>query len=111
MPPAPSPSTTTQAEFAHRFETLTLSMVELVKAKNSDYAGDADAFANLRRHGLLGVLVRMDDKISRLNNYVSGQRLQVKSESAADTAMDLANYALIFVLMLREQMKPSDIYA
>lgn len=93
---------TTQAEFLKKFKEVQAESYKIVEPKNLDYAGGDDAFRNLRRHGLYGVLVRMDDKISRLNSFVERGSLHVKSESARETALDLQNYANIFVQMLDE---------
>jgi hypothetical protein len=53
-------------------------------------------------------LIRMCDKMSRLGSFVKKGHLKVSDESASDTALDLANYALIFILLLRKN-NPSKI--
>lgn len=94
---------TTQAEFLEKFKYFTEQMNRVVGPKNQDYAGSNDAFRNLRRRGLLGVLVRMDDKMSRLDGYIERNSLQVQGESAIDTCVDLANYAIILACMIVEE--------
>lgn len=73
-----------------------LNELNLLADKNADYAGDDDPFANLKRHGLYGILVRMDDKLARLENYVKSGRMVMDSETVRDTCRDLSNYANLF---------------
>jgi hypothetical protein len=49
---------------------------------------------NFRRFGVLGILVRLDDKISRLNNLLSGDKLP-QNESTDDSWLDAAGYSII----------------
>jgi hypothetical protein len=77
--------------------------IALAMAKNADYATGADPFQNLRRGGLFGIAVRMDDKVSRLLNLVkTGAEPKVLSESVRDTAVDLLNYSWLFLALLEE---------
>ena len=84
-------------------------MVDTVRRKNADYAGqggNADAFANFHMierlsNGAItteqGFLTRMSDKFSRLVSLVtSGKEAQVKNESIGDTAIDQAAYSILF---------------
>lgn len=64
----------------------------LYRAKNADYG---DSFANTRKVVSNAILVRLNDKISRLNSLMRGNKQQVKDESIKDTLMDLANYAIL----------------
>src|SRR5690348_7069951 len=50
-------------------ENLCEEARDLMKQKNEDYATESDVFRNFRMFGLLGVLVRMSDKIARLRTY------------------------------------------
>ena len=51
---------------------------------------------------LNGLRVRMHDKLARLNHLVdAGQEPQVLDEKLTDTLLDLANYAIISVLVLK----------
>ena len=65
--------------------------------KNQDYG---DAFAN---YGAVGVIVRMGDKIQRLNSVSKHGVTMVNSESVRDTLIDLHNYAAMAVMLLDEQ--------
>lgn len=69
---------------------------ELFLQKNTDYG---DAFAN---YGPIGVLVRLGDKIQRLQHITKSKVSLVKSESLRDTLIDLHNYAAMAVMLLDE---------
>ena len=75
--------------------------LELFKKKNADYG---DAFAN---YGVIGVLVRMGDKISRLQSITTKQISLVNTESLRDTLIDLHNYSAIAIMLLDEDKKES----
>lgn len=70
--------------------------LELFKKKNADYG---DAFAN---YGPVGVLVRMGDKISRLNHITKNGITLVENEKLKDTLIDLHNYAAMAIMLLDE---------
>lgn len=80
----------------------------LMKAKNGDYASDEDPLANFRRHGLLGMAVRLDDKMARLNNFVKRGVLNVVDESLDDTLCDIINYAVLFSYYTQEEKRRVD---
>ena len=69
---------------------------ELFQQKNTDYG---DAFAN---PGPIGVLVRLGDKIQRLQKITRTNVQLVKTESLRDTLIDLHNYAAMAVMLLDE---------
>lgn len=83
---------------------LSLKARDTMRAKNQDYASTADPFRNFRQFGLLGVLVRMSDKLSRLRTFEERGLTSVKDESIQDTIEDLINYAVIFLAMSREEV-------
>ena len=67
---------------------------ELFKKKNNDYG---DGFKN---YGTIGVLVRMADKINRLQNITNKSITLVDNESLRDTLIDLHNYSAMAILCL-----------
>ena len=71
--------------------------LELFAKKNADYG---DAFAN---YGTIGVLVRMGDKISRLQSITKRGISLVNDEALRDTLIDLHNYSAMAVMLLDEQ--------
>lgn len=87
---------------------------ELMAAKNHDYAGDSDALENLRGFGFLGIIIRLEDKWTRLKNFAkrrvagSSDLLAVKDESIRDTLRDIRNYATLAEIMLDEEEARDD---
>jgi len=70
--------------------------LELFKRKNSDYG---DAFAS---YGVIGVLVRMGDKILRAQSITNSSIALVDSETLRDTLIDLHNYSAMAIMLLDE---------
>ena len=69
------------------------------KKKNADYG---DAFAN---YGVVGVLVRMGDKIARLQSITTKCVNLINTESLRDTLIDLHNYSAMAIMLLDEEKK------
>lgn len=80
-------------------ELVQKEALELFKKKNADYG---DAFAN---YGVIGVLVRMGDKISRLQSITTKQISLVNTESLRDTLIDLHNYSAMGIMLLDQDKK------
>ena len=70
--------------------------LNLFERKNRDYG---DAFAT---YGTVGVLVRMGDKIMRLQSITNKGITLVDDERLRDTLIDLHNYAALALILLRE---------
>lgn len=79
-----------------QLETVQNEAKELFRKKNTDYG---DAFAT---YGTVGVLVRLGDKIQRLQSITSRSIVLVGDEKLRDTLMDLHNYAAMAVMLLDE---------
>ena len=77
-----------------QFKAVQKEGLDLFTRKNKDYG---DAFAD---YGVVGVLVRMGDKIRRLQNISTTGVTLVQDESFRDTLIDLHNYAAMAVLLL-----------
>lgn len=67
-----------------------------MEMKNKDYGADSDPFRNFREFGLLGILVRLSDKLARLRTFTERGELSVKDESVTDTIIDARNYLVLF---------------
>lgn len=86
-----------------KMEELFKKCLELSKKKSADYATEVDPFSNFNQVRLLnlsrekGILVRMLDKISRLNNLLTKDP-DVEDESIKDTCMDMLIYSGILYL-------------
>ena len=69
--------------------------------KNHDYG---DSFAT---YGPVGVIVRMGDKIQRLQNISKKGIVMVNDESVRDTLLDLHNYCAMAMMLLDEDRSVS----
>ena len=105
----------TNKQYGHpEFYKLLDQMAELHSRKNHDYAGTSDPLKNLRActrlelDPFMGVMVRLQDKWSRIEEFVKSKTLLVKNESVEDTLMDNAVYSLLAIILLREQEKSTD---
>ena len=86
-----------------RLENLMAEMMEIYKAKNKDYG---DSFSeSFEEFGLIAPIVRMNDKMNRIKILSKKGGRQVKDESLRDSLMDLANYALMTVVELDQQVE------
>lgn len=104
---APIKASSKKDKFFEFQESFTKRMIEISKAKNSDYAGDEDPFANFTSVGKewaeIGFYTRMMDKMSRIKSFIKKGSLEVKDESVTDTLMDLANYCVLFAGYLNQK--------
>lgn len=79
-----------------QMKTIQAEALELFIRKNHDYG---DAFET---HGLVGVLVRMQDKISRAMSISNNSiEVKVKDEKLRDTLIDLHNYAAMAIMCMK----------
>ena len=65
--------------------------LELFTKKNYDYGNSYKQF------GLIGVLVRLQDKMNRAM-HITQNSIQVKDETLRDTLIDLHNYAAMAIM-------------
>ena len=88
---------------ADRLEKLMVEMLGIYKAKNKDYG---DSFSeSFEEFGLIAPVVRMNDKMNRIKNLTQSEGRQVKDESLRDSLVDLANYAMMTVIELDQQVE------
>lgn len=81
---------------------------EIYVAKNSDYG---DSFKVVRDKYKNSILIRLNDKLNRLEALYSNNQLrQVKDESVKDTLLDLANYCLMELIELEVEENGRVIY-
>lgn len=87
-----TPSRYDSSEQACNIRRAGAELTELLVRKNHDYG---DSFSQqYGKYGLMSALIRMDDKMRRLETLQGGQQAEV-SESISDTLLDLAGYALL----------------
>jgi hypothetical protein len=70
--------------------------LELFIKKNTDYG---DAFA---KYGVIGVLLRIEDKIQRAVSITQNGIQLVNDEKIRDTLLDLHNYSAMALMLLDE---------
>lgn len=80
-------------------------MLTIHKAKNNDYSPQG-AFGNFSESEKIGIpawkgaFVRLQDKYTRATNIIGGKEIKVLDEKLEDTLLDLANYAVIVMVLL-----------
>ena len=89
-------SSETASSRVSQMQSIQSEGLELFKRKNQDYG---DAFA---KYGVIGVLVRMGDKIARLQSISTKSVSLVDTESLRDTLIDLHNYSAMAIMLLDE---------
>jgi hypothetical protein len=93
------------------FENLHKQMIEIQNKKSSDYTGGRDPHWNFSKSlnaGIpvwKGILLRLQDKISRLESFATKDKFEVSDESFEDTCIDLANYALLMAVAKKWEEK------
>ena len=75
-------------------------MTSIFTEKRADYGPTTEE--TFRKFGPVSFLVRMHDKLGRLDNlFIKGDNSRkVRDESVRDTLMDLANYCIIALIEL-----------
>ena len=114
-PVEPKKGTDSQCEISSKypstyeeFTKINDQMLELFCDKQADYGptnigmGNAvvDTDEDVKR-SLLGLSVRMNDKVQRLLNITLNDR-KPNNESVEDTLMDLANYSVMALIVMRK---------
>lgn len=67
------------------------ALVQLVRRRNRAYAGE-DPLRCWRKRGLLGLLVRLEDKLNRFETFIQGGG--ATHEAWREVLQDIAGYAL-----------------
>jgi hypothetical protein len=87
-------STSFESEVAHTFQEL----LDLLMSKHRDYG--SKNIADAPGGALNGLRVRMHDKLARINNLYDSTN-NPEHESLEDSFKDMANYAIIGLLVIR----------
>jgi len=77
--------------------TIQRECLEVFRRKNADYG---DAFA---KYGVIGVLMRIEDKIQRCMSITKTNVTLVADEGLRDTLLDLHNYAAMALMLMDEK--------
>lgn len=87
----------TTEELTEIFKEATTVMADTFRRKNHDYGNSF--FESLDKRGLVAALVRMEDKMNRLDS-LSKQEAMVDDENLTETLLDLANYSIMTSMWL-----------
>uniref|UniRef100_A0A6C0EXV1 Nucleotide modification associated domain-containing protein n=1 Tax=viral metagenome TaxID=1070528 RepID=A0A6C0EXV1_9ZZZZ len=79
-----------------QLEKIQSEALELFTKKNADYG---DAFA---KFGLIGILMRIEDKIQRSLSITKNGVNLVDDEKIRDTLLDLHNYSAMGLMIIDE---------
>lgn len=79
-----------------QLEKIQSEALELFTKKNADYG---DAFA---KFGLIGILMRIEDKIQRALSITKNGVNLVDDEKIRDTLLDLHNYSAMGLMIIDE---------
>jgi len=82
---------------SEQLKIIQAEALELFKKKNIDYG---DAFA---KYGVIGVLMRIQDKLHRSMSITKNGVHLIKDEGIRDTLLDLHNYAAMAMMLLDEE--------
>ena len=97
----------TREELFNLHKEMCTFALDLLKKKNSDYAGSDGNNPFAESLGICSTeqafLVRMTDKMSRLSSFASKGKLDVEDESVYDTLVDLINYSVLLAGYLKNK--------
>jgi hypothetical protein len=77
------------------FIEIASEIADMLIKKNADYGDE-----NLTKHGMTGIIVRLSDKLARLEN-LQGKKGHI-DETTEDTLKDIAGYAINALRLRRE---------
>lgn len=84
--------------FENRVDKIFKEMKETLVKKHADYGNE-----NLKKYGEKGIIIRLSDKMARLDNIYKGAEMQ--TDSHKDTYMDIIGYAVQAIIMLEDDNK------
>lgn len=74
------------------FKLITDKMYKTYESKNNDYG---DSFTKVRNKYPNSIVIRLNDKLNRLESLMNGRKQMVTGESIKDTLIDMANYCIM----------------
>lgn len=95
-----------------RFFAIIDEIKETHIRKSADYGTNEDFLANVRASeawgipAWVGTMIRAGDKIIRLQSLLVKGKLE--NESARDSLIDLASYAIIALILMEEEERKND---
>ncbi|MNH75621.1 hypothetical protein D3C73_278680 [compost metagenome] len=83
-----------------RIEEVCADVESLLKKKNHDYGNSFSL--QFEKYGIMSAMIRMDDKMRRLENLIKGEQARV-DESIEDTLKDLVGYGTLALVEMTKQ--------
>jgi len=90
---------------------VAMDACRLFDRKQNDYGSKNIKCFDVKEMNILGVTIRLNDKLQRLTNLTLKQiksgvsQQEVEDESLADTATDICNYGAILVLLISNRWR------
>jgi hypothetical protein len=79
-----------------KFKEIHLKGLNLFEKKNTDYG---DSFATF---GIVGIIIRLEDKINRCISITKNNKTLVEDESIKDTIFDTVNYTTMGIMLIND---------
>lgn len=84
-----------------RHKEICADLSEIYRKKNEAYG---DSFGKTYRElGIISAVTRMEDKMNRIASLATGAKNEVTDESLADSICDLANYAIMTLIEMKQK--------
>lgn len=85
-----------------RFKRIEEEMLLIYERKNHDYGNSFGQ--SVAEHGPIAAIVRIGDKYNRVKQLLlTQQTAAVNDESAVDTLLDMANYAIMLAMEIQDK--------
>jgi len=90
-----------QQDLFNLHKETTSRCFKICEEKNNDYANSDNPFKNFESstifgiHPVKGILLRITDKLQRVNTFCENGQLSVKTESVDDALEDVINYCIL----------------
>lgn len=91
------------ASLDQAFEHVSTELLEMFLKKHKDYGK-----GNILSNGELGIAMRVSEKVERLKHLLMSQQTP-QNETAQETWIDIAVYAVIAVLLQRKQFQELEV--
>ena len=80
-----------------KFKNIQKECLQIFIKKNNDYG------KSYKTHGLIGILIRVQDKINRLSTITKNSyNVNIEDETLKDTLLDLHNYCALALMLLEK---------
>ena len=90
-------------ENINSFQEIIKECFDLYKEKNKKYGNSYSK--TYKEYGKSVLILRLDDKLSRLKQIILNGETETSDESVRDTLIDMANYSIMAVMELQNEKK------